>query len=357
MQQEYLLAKKPLSSLDVSWRFCLAVMALACLLPSLARAQTYGPNILPAGNFENVKPAYVPWAGVDDKGNIHGFDGYQLAVGDDGGIRGITFGPSVAVGEMTGSGKPDLVLADSYGFFWFFPNSGTPQKPAFTQGEVMPIWLGEDGSIHKQEGVDNVVPRIQLVDFEGNKCLGIAAGTYAGKLFHISNIGSSSQPNFKPTVDPTMLLINTRKNGVLWCNYLAPCLTDLFSSQNVLDLIMGEGTYSANSIYLLRNTGSNASPSFDEDHTQMIIPGMGLEQLTPAVVDWNNDGKPDIICGNRTGYLNLYLNNSADPTNPTFAPGVHVKIAGVEQLGRATTVTVCDLTGNHLPNLLIGRDD
>jgi len=24
---------------------------------------------------------------------------------------------------------------------------------------------------------------------------------------------------------------------------------------------------------------------------------MGLEQLTPAVVDWNNDGKPDIICG------------------------------------------------------------
>jgi len=30
---------------------------------------------------------------------------------------------------------------------------------------------------------------------------------------------------------------------------------------------------------------------------------MGLEQLTPAVVDWNNDGKPDIICGDRTGYL------------------------------------------------------
>jgi hypothetical protein len=33
------------------------------------------------------------------------------------------------------------------------------------------------------------------------------------------------------------------------------------------------------------------------------------------------------------------------------------KIAGVEKLGNSITVTVGDLTGNHLPNLLIGRDD
>jgi hypothetical protein len=120
---------------------------------------------------------------------------------------------------------------------------------------------------------------------------------------------------------------------------------------------MGEGTYSANSIYLLSNKGSSAAPSFDEDHTQRIIPGMGLEQLTPAVVDWNNDGKPDIIFGDRTGYLNLYLNNSTDPAHPTFAPGVHITVGGEENLGTATTVTVCDLTNNHLPNLLIGKDD
>jgi hypothetical protein len=134
-------------------------------------------------------------------------------------------------------------------------------------------------------------------------------------------------------------------------------MTNQFGSQDLLDLIMGEGTYSANSIYLLRNTGSNANPSFDEDHTQKIIPGMGLEQLTPAVVDWNNDGKPDIICGDRTGNLNLYLNNSADPDNPTFAAGTRVKLAGVGKLGGSIAVAIGDLSGNHLPNLLIGRDD
>ena len=84
---------------------------------------------------------------------------------------------------------------------------------------------------------------------------------------------------------------------------------------------------------------------------------MGLEQITPVVIDWNNDGKPDIICGSRTGFITLFLNTSTDPAHPTFAPGVHVKIAGQEKMGNSVTVAIGDLTGNHLPNLLIGRDD
>ena len=44
--------------------------------------------------------------------------------------------------------------------------------------------------------------------------------------------------------------------------------------------------------------------------TTKIIPGYGREHLTPQVVDWNNDGKPDIICGERAGYVDLFLNTS-----------------------------------------------
>ncbi len=120
---------------------------------------------------------------------------------------------------------------------------------------------------------------------------------------------------------------------------------------------MGEGTYSANSIYLLHNTGSRESASFDEDHCEKIIPGMGLEQLTPLVIDWNQDGKPDILTGDRTGYLTLFLNTSSDPEHPSFAPGQKLSLGATNRFGAAVTVTVGDLTGNGLPNLIIGRND
>ena len=136
-------------------------------------------------------------------------------------------------------------------------------------------------------------------------------------------------------------MINTHKKGVLWSNYLAPFLTGAFNNQNRLDLIMGEGTYSANSIYLLRDLNSSGTPSFDEDHMQKLIPGMGIEQITPVVLDWNNDGKPDILCGDRTGFLDLYINNSTDADHPTFAPPVHVKI------GRAGETWKVDYRGTR----------
>ena len=329
--------------------FCLPVLS-----GSRLHADAHGPNLFPDGSFDDVTETYNPWAGVDADGNIHGLSGTQNAVGDDGGLYGGTFGPSVAVADLNGDGKPDIVLADSRGYLWYFPNSGTPQQAKFTQGQVIPIWLGENPD-ETIEGVDNIVPRIQLVDYNGDGKLGLVVGTYAGKMFFIPNRGSASSPNFPVVKDPTRFLVSTHARGQLWCNYLAPCLYHWFGPQ-LLDLVMGEGTYSANSIYLFRNNNSNLTPDFNEAHETKIIPGMGLEQLTPTVLDWNNDGRPDILCGDRTGDINLFLNTSTDPKNPTFDLGRKVSISGTDKFGAFTTVTTADLNGNKLPNLIIGND-
>lgn len=311
------------------------------------------------GNFENSTPGDNPWSGVSSANVLAVRPGSQPAVNNEGKVTDTAFGPSVAVGDLNGDGLPDLVVGDAHGFIWFFPNSGTPTEPKFTHGEIMPIWFGATSDAPDYDitagGAENSVPRVQLISLGGSKLLDLVVGNYNGRLFYVPNTGSPTVPMFKIT--PTHLherLIKTRKDGLLWCNFLCPYLYDWWGTGN-LDLILGDGSYSANSIFLLKNLGSSNDPIFAQESTSKIIPGMGREHLTPQVVDWNNDGKPDIIAGERTGQITVYLNTSADPKQPvpSFDDGHPVKLGNSDTFGTLPTVTVCDLTGNKLPNLIL----
>ena len=56
-----------------------------------------------------------------------------------------------------------------------------------------------------------------------------------------------------------------------WGNVFAPCTWD-WNADGKEDLLLGEGSYSANNIHLLINQGSGARPAFDE--SKHLCPGL-----------------------------------------------------------------------------------
>ncbi|MES2310027.1 MAG: VCBS repeat-containing protein, partial [Verrucomicrobiota bacterium] len=271
------------------------------------------------------------------------FTANSTIVDNTGEVRKQSFPPSMAAGDLTGDGLKDLIVADSAGYFWLYVNKGTKKEPKFVRGESLPFWLAKTG-----------VPKLQLIDFNGDGLLDLVVGDFQGRLFYIKNTGTAQIPKFHMANDLKEIEIKTDPKGRYWCNYLAPFLYD-WDGDGKLDLIMGEGTFSANSIFVLLNKGTNAQPNFDTP--KILISGEGKEHLTPRVIDWNGDGKPDIVTGERDkGTVSVYLNTTVDQKSGpwTFAPPVPINMNATGTVVLLSAPIFEDMNDDGLPDLLMG---
>ncbi len=121
------------------------------------------------------------------------------------------------------------------------------------------------------------------------------------------------------------------------------------------DLLTGE-SYGYVRIYL--NTGTDASPQFS-GYTYLQMGGATFDAGTrsvPFVVDWNNDGKKDVICGESSGRVQLLLNTGTD-ANPVFPSRVYVQ-DGVFNLdmGDESSPWAADWNRDGKKDLIIGDD-
>jgi hypothetical protein len=121
------------------------------------------------------------------------------------------------------------------------------------------------------------------------------------------------------------------------------------------DLLVGDGI---GFLTLFRNLGAGEAPAYDEGRylscgSREIDLG---EDACPVVVDWDGDGRKDLLCGSAVGQVLLYRNRGEDG-QPELEPA-RVVFDTAPDPGRldggAAPFAVSDWNGDALPDIMIG---
>ena len=170
------------------------------------------------------------------------------------------------------------------------------------------------------------------------------------------NHGSNAKPLFK---NFTRLKDNTGKaiqTGHTCCG--APCMavTDL-NGDNKKDLLIA-----SNRIRVYLNTGTDAKPKLAKP-TYISVDGKIVKFTChgyPSIVDWNNDGKQDIIYSlylfDRTGKINVLINKGSNAV-PNYLPPKSIESSPGNNIfpHQFAAVIVFDLDNDGKKDLIIGQ--
>ena len=346
----------------------LAVALLAHCASTKLPAQTPPPapkNMVINGGFETPSRRENLWQGVDSAGYLTGERGQVPVLTLSGAIADTSMPISVSVADMNADGLPDLVTMDVLGYLRIFFNGGSKQEPKFTLGELAGIFLTrtaqKDPTLGREDPNARLAPRIFPTEMMKSGKKDLVVGNYLGEVLLVPNAGSAQSPDFKQPPNISRLVIPTMKDSSKrWGNVFAPCTWD-WNKDGKDDLLLGEGSYSANNIHLLINRGSGGQPVFDENNRSVLAYGDGLEQLTPVVEDYNGDGAPDLLVAERSGKIAVYLNTGeqAKPGAPPPEMPFTSFIAGAGgsrmSFGGISTVSTGDLNGDELFDLVVGK--
>ncbi len=117
------------------------------------------------------------------------------------------------------------------------------------------------------------------------------------------------------------------------------------------DLLLGDRD---GFVTLYRNTGTADAPQYDAG-IRLLAGGKEIKvkgRSAPYLVDWNGDGKMDLLVGNGAGYLQLFLNEG----NNVFAPGVMIKAGGKDlDVGSNASPCVVDWNEDGKKDLAMGK--
>jgi hypothetical protein len=132
----------------------------------------------------------------------------------------------------------------------------------------------------------------------------------------------------------------------------APILVD-WNGDGKRDLLVGDrGGY----LHLFLNQGPNRNPEFTPAGLiQAAYRDLDVvSNASPCVVDWNADGRMDFLVGKGDGELYLYLNEGTRD-QPMFGKPIKIN-DGKLDVGSNSSPAMADLHGEGKKDLIVGND-
>jgi len=184
--------------------------------------------------------------------------------------------------DWNNDGRKDLITGERNGYIRIYVNTGTDAKPVFNGFSYLQV-----GGSTFDCGVTSMP---EIVDWNNDGRKDVLCGDDYGNVRLLLNVGSDASPVFAST--------RYIRNGAMNLDVgsRASVAVADWNLDGKKDLLVGE-TYGR--IYYFENKGTDAGPVFNG--YELLTAGgstidVGLYSRLD-VVDWNNDGLEDIICG------------------------------------------------------------
>ena len=166
-------------------------------------------------------------------------------------------------------------------------------------------------------------PSPNFADFDGDGDLDLICGEFLDRMTYFENIGSRQEPTYKEGV----FLSNQTGLIKMDLEMIIPVAVD-WDQDGRIDLVVGDEdgrvALVCNTGILINNVPQFESPKYFRQQSDNLKFGA---LATPASVDWDNDGDEDIITGNSAGYF-AFIENLSGGENPVWKEPKLLEVEG-----------------------------
>lgn len=242
------------------------------------------------------------------------------------------------IASTSGNVKRDFWIGNSNGqIIWYQQNADAPLAWQLKSNPFNNIDVGSYASP-------------ALVDYDDNGVWDLVVGNSDGYLQLVDNLGTEDAPIFRPGERLKDVLGDDIDSG----SYASPTFTDLDNDGDD-DLVIGNGD---GQFLLYVNTGSAVTPQWTPQGFVGNTSGAAYDigsYSSPFFFDWDHDGDEDIVAGNSNGNLYLIKNSGSPIVAKWDAPSIVSDNAGVIDVGSYAKPLIMDFNTDGRLDLLVGN--